>query len=193
MALICTVGPVVEPVTLAEAKLHMRVDLADDDALILGLITAARQHLEAMCRPQLAMLAQTWRLVLDAWPGGDLVELRPWPLRSVSSITYIDTAGVTRTLASTAYQVDTYSAPGRVYALNGWPSTTLRDMAGVTMEFVAGYGETAATLPQPIRQALLLLVAHWYENREMAVVSGAMPKELPFTVSALMAPWRREV
>ena len=195
MALICVTEPVVEPVSLAEAKLHMRVEVTEDDALIAGLITAAREHLESTSRPQLAMLTQTWRYVADAWPTGDTLELRPWPLQSVSSIKYTDEDGTEATLASTEYVVDTYSEPGRVRLKSAasWPSVTLAALNGLAVEFVAGYGDTPGDLPQRLRQAVLLLVAHWYENREPVLVTGAVPKELPLAVAALMRHWRREV
>jgi uncharacterized phiE125 gp8 family phage protein len=162
MALICVTEPVVEPVSLAEAKLHMRVEVTEDDALIAGLITAAREHLESTSRPQLAMLTQTWRYVADAWPTGDTLELRPWPLQSVTSIKYTSDAGVEATLASSNYVVDIYSEPGRVRLKSTatWPSTTLAALNGLVVEFVAGYGDTPGDLPQRLRQAVLLLVGH---------------------------------
>jgi uncharacterized phiE125 gp8 family phage protein len=195
MALICVTGPAVEPVTLAEARDHMRVDITDDDVLIAGLITAAREHLETICRPQLAMITQTWRYVADGWPASDTLELRPWPLQSVTSVAYTSDAGVTATFASSNYVVDTYSKPGRLRLKStaSWPGTTLQVLNGLVVEFVAGYGNTSAAVPQRLRQALLLLAAHWYENRELAVLTGAMPKQLPFSVDALMQHWRREV
>jgi uncharacterized phiE125 gp8 family phage protein len=195
MALICVTEPVVEPVSLAEAKLHMRVEIDDDDTLIAGLITAAREHLESTSRPQLAMVTQTWRYVADAWPASDTLELRPYPLQSVTSIKHTSDAGVEATLASSNYVVDTFGNPGRVRlkASASWPSTTLAALNGLVVEFVAGYGNTPADLPRRLRQSVLLLVAHWYENREPVVVSGAMPKELPLSVQALMQHWRREV
>lgn len=195
MALICVTGPVVEPVTLSEMKDHMRVEIDEDDVLIAGLITAAREHLETICRPQLAMITQTWRWVADAWPAGDTLELRPWPLQSVSSIKYTSDAGVEATFSSSNYVVDAYGKPGRLRlkSTSTWPSTTLAALNGLVVEFVAGYGNTSASVPQRLRQALMLLAAHWYENRELAIVSGAMPKQLPFAVDAIMQHWRREV
>lgn len=195
MALILIDAPTVEPVTVAEAKLHLRVDIATDDTLIGLLITAARQTLELMARPQLAMITQTWKYIADQWPSGDTVELRPWPLQSVASIKYTDDDGVTTTWASTNYLVDTYSEPGRVRLKSdaSWPSTTLQELNGLAIQFVAGFGASGSAVPAPLRQAMLILVGHWYENRELALTTGAMASEIPFTVRALMAPWRREV
>lgn len=194
MALILVTGPTAEPVTLAEAKLHLRVDIDDDDDLIEALVAAAREYVERLCRPQVALISQTWKLVLDATPG-DTVTLRPYPLQSVSSIKTTSDAGVEATYSSSGYQVDTVSEPGRVRLKSGysWPSTTLQALNGFEVSFVAGFGDDPSDVPQQIRQAVLLLIGHWYENREVQIVTGAMPMSLAFTVQALLAPWRREV
>lgn len=194
MALILVTGPTAEPVTLAEAKLHLRVDIDDDDDLIEALVAAAREYVERLCRPQVALISQTWKLVLDATPG-DTITLRPYPLQSVSSIKTISDAGVEATYSSSGYQVDTSSEPGRVRLKSGysWPSTTLQALNGFQVTFVAGFGDDPSDVPQQIRQAVLLLIGHWYENREVQIVTGAVPASLAFTVMALLAPWRREV
>ena len=77
MALICLEMPVVEPVTVAEAKLHCRIDVEEDDTLVAALISTAREHLERISRPRVAMSAQRWLMVLDAWPSSARIELRP--------------------------------------------------------------------------------------------------------------------
>lgn len=195
MALILLTAPTIEPVSLAEAKLHLRVDISTDDTLIETLITAARQHLETLCRPRIAMITQTWQYIADCWPSSDTLELRPWPLQSVSSISYTDEDGMTATFSSANYLVDTSSEPGRIRLKSAasWPTVSLRELNGLVIQFVAGWGADGSTVPAPLRQALLLLVAHWYENREIALVTGAMASEIPFTVQALVQPWRREV
>ena len=195
MALICVTGPVVEPVSLDEAKDHLRVDLADDDGLIGGLITAAREYVERICRPRLALVTQTWQWVADDWPASDTLELRPWPLRSVTAIKYTSQAGVTATFASSNYVVDTASAPGRLRLKTtaSWPGDPLRELNGLTVEFTAGFGDSGRDVPQQLRQAILMLVGHWYENREPQVMTGAMPASVEFAVNALIGHWRREV
>lgn len=195
MALILVTAPVVEPVTLSEAKTHLRVDVTDDDALITALITTAREHIERHCRPRVAMITQTWRYIADDWPAGDTLELRPYPVQSVTSISYTDADGATATYAASNYLVDTASKPGRLRlkTASTWPSVTLQELNGLTVEFVAGYGDNSLAVPQPLRQAILLLLGHWYENRELSITTGAVPAELPFAVSALMGPWRSEV
>mgnify|MGYP001465362718 CR=1 FL=1 len=193
MALICLEPPVVEPVTLAEAKLHCRIDVDDDDALVASLISTAREHLERISRPRVAMTEQRWLYVTDAWPASDTIELRPYPLLSVDAVRYTSENGVVTTISSSEYLADTHSEPGRLHMRHGWPSATLAPLNGLQIEFTAGYGVGVLSPPKALRQAVLLLVGHWYENRELALTSGAVPKELPFAVNALFKPWRREV
>lgn len=194
MALILITPPDVEPVTLAEAKTALRVDGTVDDLLISTYIAVARDYVERTARPKLALITQTWRFIADEWPDGDTVELRPYPLQVVGSIKYTDDSGVERTFSSSNYLVDTASEPGRI-RLKGtasWPSTTLRDLNGLAIEFDAGFGDAGSDVPEMLRQAILLLVAHWYENREPILTTGAMPMQIALSVAALMSPWRRE-
>lgn len=195
MALILITPPTVEPVSLTEAKAHLRIDIADDDTLIGSLITAARSHLENTARPKLAMINQTWEYIADSWPGGDTLELRPYPLQSVTSITYTDPDAAATVLASSNYVVDTYTQPGRLRLKTAanWPGTTLRELNGLAIRFVAGYGAAGSAVPIQLRQAILLLVGHWYENREPVMTTGMMAAPLPMTVDALFRNWRREV
>jgi len=86
------------------------------------------------------------------------------------------------------YFVDTKSEPGRVALNYGkiWPSTTLRPANGICVTFEAGYGDAATDVPQEVIRAMLLLISHWYENREPVSVTGAVPKEMPFSVESLL-------
>lgn len=194
MGLILTAGPAVEPVSLTEAKAHCRVDIADDDTLIGNLIKAARLYVESVCRPRRALISQSWKLFLDAWPAGDMLELAVAPLVSVTSLIYTDQNGVATTWSATNYQVDALSEPGRLRLKSGesWPSVTLRELNGLEITFAAGYGAASTAVPEGFRQAILLLVGNWYENRETQVMAG-VPKSLAFAVDALLAPWRMEV
>lgn len=195
MALVMTSGPAVEPLSTAEARAHCRVDIADDDTLLARLITTARQYVETISRPQRALIHQTWKLVLDDWPTSPFA-LPVVPLASVTAIEYTTAAGVTATFASANYLVDAYSEPGRVVLKTtgaGWPGATLQELNGVTITFIAGHGASSAAVPEAYRQAMLLLIGHWYENREAQMISGAVPKELDFAVRALLAPYRMEV
>lgn len=195
MAQILITAPTVEPVSLVEAKAHLRVDIDDDDALISRLITTARMHIEDSTRPHVAMINQTWEYIADDWPEGDTLELRPYPLVSVTSIKYTDEDAVESTFASANYLVDTYSQPGRVKLKStaAWPSTDLRELNGFVVRFVAGYGASAAAVPVQLRQAILLYVGHWYENREPILTTGMMVAPLQKTIDDLLRNWRREV
>ena len=190
MALKLITAPATEPVTSTEAKAHLRVDTTADDTLIGTLITAARQHVEAHLRR--ALITQTWELVTDAFPVGDVLRLPLPPLVSVTSIKYTDEDGAESTLSSGLYVVDTDSTKGRVVLKNGetWPSVTLAAANGVRVRYVAGYGEASA-VPRPIRQAILLLIGTMYENRESVLVAqGVTVAQLPFGVDALLMPYR---
>lgn len=180
-------APTVEPVSLAEAKFHMRIDHTTEDVYIQGLISAARQELENITRR--AFISQTWDLYLDAFPAGDVMELPLPPLISVTSIKYYDTAGVESTFASASYQLDTASAPARIALADGysWPSTSLRTINGVAIRFVAGYGSLGSDVPPTLRQAVLLLTAHLYENREATSNNIYL---LPLGIDALTWPYR---
>jgi len=180
--------PSVEPVSVDEVKAQARVDLADEDALIQGYIRAARETLERLLWR--AFITQTLELTLDGWPEGSEIRLPRPPLQSVTAVRYITEDGTLKTLDPALYVVDTASEPGRVVLKRGksWPSETLAPAAGVKVEYVAGYGDQASDVPEPIRQAILLLAAHWYEHRE-AVSEGQMV-EVPMGVWWLVEPLR---
>ena len=182
-------GPAQEPVRLDQAKLHMRVDHSEDDGLIVGLVTAAREQVEAMSRR--ALVTQTLELRLSQWPGGDCILLPRPPLASVVSVKYTDTAGVEQTFASTNYTAHTAPEPGGVWLKYNcsWPSAELGPGPSIAVRYTAGYG-TAAAVPQRYKQAILLLAAHWYEQREAVLVSGVQPSVVPMAVEMLCAAER---
>lgn len=185
-ALTQTAAPENEPVTTAEAKLHLRVDHSTDDDLIDILITAARRLVE---RESLhALITQTWCLYLPAWPAGTEIEL-PWPpLQSVTHIKYTDEDGDVNTLSTDVYAVDTDSIPGRVYLKpdQSWPSDTLYPGNPIAITFDAGFGDESTDLPAETIAAEKLLVAAMYENR------GDEQFSIPAVVSALLADLRAQ-
>lgn len=149
-------------VSLAEAKLHLRVDGTDEDALITAMITAATETAEQITGR--AIMPQTWALTLDEFPA--VIELTRVPVASVTSVTYVDTAGATQTLTGTRLRnVDDYSSALIVPAYNlEWPET-LNDVGVVSVQYVAGYANAAA-VPESIKSWIKLNVAAMYENRE---------------------------
>lgn len=185
MALVLVTAPAVEPITLTEAKSHLRVDITDDDALITALIIAAREYCEGF--QNRACITQTWDLWLDSFPSEDYIRIPLPPLQSVASVKYYGTDNAEYTMAAADYFVDNKSEPGRLVLAYGksWPSVALRPANGVVVRFVAGYGGTAANVPQKVKQAMLLLIGHWYANRE-AVLTGSISKEIEFAVNSLL-------
>ena len=169
--------PAAEPLTLAEAKLHLRVDvdITDDDSLITALIVAARQQAEH--RTGRALVSQQWRYATDAFPV-DSLELPLPKLLSVQSVAYLDSAGARQTLANTEYDVITDELVGRLLPAFGktWPSCRVRP-GSVQVSYTCGYG-AAADVPQSIKAWMLLAIGAWYENRE-ALTSGQPVAEIP--------------
>jgi uncharacterized phiE125 gp8 family phage protein len=180
-------GPVLEPLTVAEAKLHCRVEIPEDDALFADWIRQAREMIESAL--DVACITQTLKLYLDEFPEWELVLPRP-PLRSVSGISYVDSDGVTQTLSASLYRVDAKSRPGRITPAWGeaWPATRQVTNA-VNVTFVAGHGDSGADCPAAVRQAIRLCVGKWNEFRE-DLVAGSAPALLPSGVEALlMSVW----
>jgi uncharacterized phiE125 gp8 family phage protein len=175
MTLFRTVEPTVEPVTLAEAKTHLRLDGAADDDFLTGLIRAARQEVEQATGT--ALLEQSWRLALDCWPRNGTALLKVYPLREVLSVTLYGSEGEASVLAPENYQVDALSRPARIHF--DAPLPALRAMNGVEIDFSAGFGEAGADVPDLLKRAILLLVAHWYEFR-----AGFGPAERPVSYPA---------
>lgn len=177
MSLKLILGPASEPITIAEAKVHLRVesDFTDDDTLITALIVAARQGAEHMTGR--ALIPQTLELALDEFEE-EISLLRP-PLASVSSVKYVDADGVLQTLSTSDYILDDHSAPARVVPAYGtsWPSTRCQPNA-VLIRYVAGYANAAA-VPQEIKQWMLLRIGVMYENREEVNI-GNIVTEMPF-------------
>ena len=187
MALALLNGPAVEPVTLAAARLHLRVDTTDDDSLISSLITTSRLQVEAALG--LGLIAQQWLLQADCWPLNGLVELPLRPVQSVDEIRVRDADGNAETLDSITYAVYLNSDRPRIASSTGyWPIPGAR-LNGIEIEFMVGFGTESSAVPDDVRQALLLLIAHWYENRSLEPKDTALPP-IPNTVSSLLAPYK---
>ena len=191
MSLTLFTAPAEEPITLQEAKAHLRVDGTADDALISALIQAARQHIDGrdgwLGR---ALMQQTWDYAIDEFPDADFIPLPLAPVQSITSITYTDTNGASQTFSSASYVLGADLAwKPRVnlgYGLS-WASTRGVPDA-VKVRFVAGYAN-AADVPGPIKAALLLMIGHLHENRE--ATADRVLTELPLGVDSLLMPYRR--
>ncbi len=186
--------PAGEPVSLAEAKQHLRVDGGDDDLLIGSLIIAARQAAETKTGRQL--ITARWKLVLDAFPGPPLMQSSPGasfglpghaillakcPVQEVVRIEYLDMNGTTQVMPASDYVLDTACEPARLTPVFGktWPPT-LPQMGAVSVSFDAGYG-AASEVPEGLKSWIKLRVGSLYGHlEEMSVLSRGRIDPLPF-------------
>ncbi len=178
--------PTVEPIGLTEAKRWLRVDHADDDGLIAALIKAARERIEA--RTGRALMAQTWRIVLDQWPAEARVMLPILPVISVTAVRVMDAAGAAMVLASVLYALEPGMEPP-VLAVKSPPGPG-RGRSGIEIDVVAGYGTTAIDCPEPLRQAMRLLLVAAYEARGPER-EGVRRPDVIGEVERLIAPYRQ--
>ncbi|RKN86747.1 head-tail connector protein [Paenibacillus ginsengarvi] len=158
--------PPVEPVTLGEVKTQLRID-ADDtdyDDILSPLIVAAREWCEGY--QNRAYITQTLELALDEWPCKGVINLPRPELQSVTSLTYFNADGASAVWPNENYVVDDYSFVARLVKAKGvpWPSECLTAANGIRVRYVAGYGDSGDDVPQKIKQAIMLLTIHWYEN-----------------------------
>lgn len=210
MATVQTSAPAVEPITLDEAKAHLRLDTNDDDALIRSLILTSRLHIEVALG--LALITQGWSCFFDRWPakagatlepvgagftlrertvftdpGSDAIVLPISPVRSVDAIRVYTEDGTFVGIPPDAFTADLVSRHPRIVRKS---STDLphpgRRLNGIEIAVTCGFGASPADVPQPIRQALLLLVAHWYEHRDPGEI-GTPEARIPASVSSLLA------
>ena len=199
-------APTVEPLLLREVKDHLRLphDTHAEDAQLWIYMRAAREYIEGKYGIAGVVLAtQTWDLILDQFPASDQITIPLYPLQQVASLKYTDSANLETTWAASNYTVDLDSEPGRIVLTyqNTWPSATLAPMNPIKVRFIAGYdpagnvipASPAITtrrkrLPETLKAALLLLVGHFYENREETTNENtAISRRLALGVDALVA------
>jgi len=184
------------PVSVAEAKRHLRVVTTLDDDLIAALVAAATGRVQTVTGRQLIQC--TYELSLNQTPSGSVLYLPRPPLASVTAITYLDTAGVEQTWSSSNYQVrdadpvtnsspDGFVGPGYIVPAPGvsWPSTITDTIRVFRVQFVAGYGTSGATVPAALKHAILLLVGAWHEQTEDVghiTTSAALALMTPYKV-----------
>lgn len=210
----------VEPLSLDEAKLHLRVDFGDDDTLIMALIVAARQFAETITRR--ALVQQQWKIVGDRFPSpmaGRLTEYwlgQQWglagmggisnflptdrtgygiliplaPLISIDSIKYLDTAGVQQTLSNSVYKIDSVSEPARVLPAFGQSWPTTRQEINA-VEVTFTCGYTVNNpIPEGIKSWMKIRLATLYENREEVAIMNRGKIEPLPYVDGLLDPFR---
>lgn len=201
-------APAIEPVGEAEALAHLRISNEDELALLHGHLRAARLMVESWTGR--ALISQTWRWMLDAWPGqagsewwdgvrqgaisagrARFIEIPKAPLISVSSVTLFNDADQGVVWAAENYFADTASIPGRLVLRNAASAPAPQRAAnGLQIDFVCGHGAGPGDVPAPLRQSLLMLTAHYFENREVMRDADGGASVLPMGVQALLAPYR---
>ena len=178
-------GP--EPISLTEARRQCFITSNSDDTLLDLLISASREYAENM----------TWRTItpcqyvlsLDEFPQE--IYLPHPPAYQVDKIEYINTAGVLTQMSQSDYQVDTHSQPARITRINNWPAIKPDTYGAVKVTYRAGYQQDTDSnnVPGPIKQAILMMIKHWYDNPEAVVVgvgASTSVNEVPLSASHLL-------
>lgn len=178
-------GPATEPLTYAEVKAFLRLNDDSEQTFVTTLITIARQIVEGQTwRP---LISQSWALQFDKSELNLFISnINKAPIISIDTVSYYDTDNVLQTLSPTLYETDIYGNPAR-FRLKSIPSVYDR-MGALIVNFVCGY-TNAAAVPQAIKQAMLLIIGHLYENRQ-DVVTGTQVNEIPMASRYLLEPYR---
>jgi len=191
--------PATEPLTLAEAKAHLRITDTDNDTMVAALIEASRRHAEVFLGR--AIVDQTWDLVLDSFPTGTDMEIKipKPPLISVTQIAYDQTSGIEAIVDPSRYYVDNVSEPGWVVPIANvtWP-TPLSAINSVRVRFRAGYMDTNSPpqvdVPEDIKSAIKLMLGSLYEQREsMSIGRSEQPYLLPWSAEQILRQHRIEL
>jgi len=183
-SLVRSVAPSVRPISLSEAKDHCRVSHTDDDAYIDQLIDVAVASVDGKGKSGRALITQTWQQSVGQEPGA--VRALMTPFQSLTAVHYYDDAGLLQEATLAEFEAigladETYIRPKDGYS---WPSADDRPDA-IRLTYTAGYGDSASAVPASIRHALLMMVAHWYENRE--TVSADKMIETPYAADHLLS------
>lgn len=186
MAIEVTSGPAVEPLTTAQAKAHLRVDLDAEDDLIDAAVMAARLHAENFMHRKL--ITQTVQITQTGFCGG-VFALPVLPIQSITSVEYKASGdGALTEWPAANYQLVKSINPFHIAPAYGltWP-TVRADFDSVVVTVVAGYGDAATDVPTDIIQAIKLLTAHFYENRQNEITGTSISK-LTLGAERLMMP-----
>jgi len=197
MKTVLVTGSTGYPLALEEIKDHLRIERGEtiDDDLLKSYRSAAVEYVENYTNRKL--MPQTWKVYLDGWPNEEYLELPYAPLRNINStdgIKYTDSTGNTTTFnltgSTTSWGADIYSEPGRVVLDNNddWPTDVLHQKNPIEIKFDCGYAATS-DIPRSIKNAMLMLIGHWYEQREDSIVGQPM-NMVPMASRALLSPYR---
>lgn len=177
-----------EPITLAEARQWLREDNCDEDLTLQSLIVSARMTLEAFTRR--FFVEQRWRLTYDSWPetvaSVNTIAIPLFPCLSIDAIRVFDISNFPTSIQSGQFQLRTSSDAAQV-VFDARPASPGRAHDGIEIDISVGYGAEPLKTPEPLRHAILILVANWRNHR------GDGPETiLPEPVIRLATPFRRE-
>jgi uncharacterized phiE125 gp8 family phage protein len=187
--------PAIKPLTLAEAKAHLRLDHTDDDPTVTALIAAVTAHLDGWTGIlRRCLCEQTWLVQANTFHR--CMRLPLFPVISLTSVGYTDQNGEAQPVDGSSYDLRTDDFGSYVRFFDDFSAPALSsDGAAVSITAKYGYADTAgdpvtSSVPADLKAAMLLLIAHWFENRQAVVLDGS-PVALPMAVDALIAPHRR--
>jgi uncharacterized phiE125 gp8 family phage protein len=178
--------PQAEPLTLAEVKAHLRLEGEDEDALLSALIRTAREHLER--QTGLCLMAQAWRFYLDRWPVNGMIQIARGPVQAIETIQVFDADGVPTNLTAGDRLLDGEARPARLWLRD--PPSPGQAINGIEIDFTAGYGESAADVPDTLKRAMLIHVAHMFAFRGV-VAPDSQPAGVPAGYDRLIVPFCR--
>lgn len=183
-------APATTPVTLTEVKDQLRVEHTDDDTLINRLINVAVAYTDVQGALGHAMITQKWGQWVNSTPP-QTVKLLLGPLIAVTAVKYYDANGTLQTDTLSNYEIFGTEFSSTIGPKEGfaWPVTQDRPDA-IRIEYTIGYGSATTDIPETLRHALMMLIAHWYEHRENELV-GSISKNIPYGFDALMDMHRR--
>ena len=179
-----------EPIALSEAKLFLKVDTSDDDALIGTIISSAREYVEIFTGYQL--LSATYTQYLDKFPNKNTaIELLMNPVSAVTHVKYYDSDNTLQTWNTSNYDTDLKGKPARITLANDATFRTVYDRTNaVEIKFVAGYASTSATgFPKQLLNAMYLIIGHLYENRQDVIV-GSIVTEMRKGADSILRQYR---
>lgn len=181
-------GPTLEPVSVEEAKDHLRITHDDEDHLVWKYIRAARRYFE--WRTGRALFTQTLEIAFDKFPSDKLILPRATPLQSITSVKYTDSGGTENTWDSSLYVFSTYEEPGYIAPAYGesFPSFTAYPVDPIVVRYIAGTAYASVDeFPEDYKVPILLLVGGEYENREVYSLTPSTAKVIPYGVESYIA------